>query len=128
MKHWKFIALIPFVAIAGCATPVGYSYAKDPNMVKKWDATIISIQDQNIYNSTGAAWVGSLATVESVGQKVEIVAADGSKASIIQPKSDKYTLSAGEHVYYIVDQGRVWVQPTDYPLPPDLNTPAQPSK
>lgn len=111
------VALI--CALSGCVT-VGYSYAKDPNLVKKWNATIVSIEDQNIYNSTGAAWVGPLATVESVGQKVEFVTEAGEKVSIVQPKVKEYTLTAGEHIVYIVDRGHVWVQPVDYPLPPDF--------
>ena len=77
-------------------------------------------KDQNIYNSAGAFWVGPLATVESVGQKVTFVAEDGSKATIVQPKNAHYTLTVGEHVLYVVDQGHVWVQPVDYPLPPDF--------
>lgn len=115
------IVLCLALALSGCIT-VGYSYAKNPNLVKAWKATIVSIEDQNIYNSAGAFWVGPLATVESVGQKVTFIAEDGSKATIVQPKNAHYTLTAGEQVLYIVDQGHVWVQPVDYPLPPDFTT------
>jgi len=115
------VVLCLALTLSGCIT-VGYSYAKDPNVVKAWKATIVSIEDQNIYNSAGAFWVGPLATVESVGQKVTFVAEDGSKATIVQPKNAHYTLTVGEHVLYVVDQGHVWVQPVDYPLPPDFTT------
>ncbi|HVA55822.1 MAG TPA: hypothetical protein VNI53_08545 [Gammaproteobacteria bacterium] len=121
-RLWLATCLCLSLILCGCIT-VGYSYAKNPNMVKKWNATIISIEDQNIYNSAGAFWVGPLATVESVGQKVAIVAEDGSKITIVQPKNAHYTLTAGEHVLYVVDQGHVWVQPVDYPLPLDFTTP-----
>ena len=109
------------LTLSGCIT-VGYSYAKDPNATKTWKATIVSIEDQNIYNAAGAFWVGPLATVESVGQKVTFIAEDGSKATIVQPKNAHYTLTAGEQVIYVVDQGHVWVQPVDYPLPSDFTT------
>ena len=129
MKRLLFFAgvLVLTPALTGCIT-VGYSYAKDPNMVRKWNATIISIEDQNIYNSTGAFWVGPLATVESVGQKIKFVTDGGETVIIVQPKSAHYTLTAGEHVVYIVDQGHVWVQPIDYPLPSDFITTSAASK
>ena len=128
MKRIGNYSLILISVILSACVTVGYSYAKDPTAVKKWNATIVSIEDQNIYDSTGAMWVGPLATVNSVGQKVKFVTDSGETVSIVQPKSNKYTLTAGQHVIYIVDQGHVWVQPTDYPLPADFNTQPNPTK
>ena len=111
--------LILSFAVSGCMT-VGYSYARDPNMIRKWNGTVISVDEQNIYNATGVALVGPLAPVEAKGLKVAMVLEDGEHVTIIQPQNPHYTLKAGEQIVYIVDQGRVWAQPVDYPLPTDL--------
>ena len=113
------VAGILMITLSGCIT-TGYSYAKNPNIVHKWDATITSVEKQNIYNSTGAAWVGPLAKVEAVGLKVSLVTDDGQHVTEVQPQNSNYTLTAGEHVIYIVDYGRIWAQPINYPLPPDF--------
>jgi len=128
MKKLLFIMVtgLLIIMLSGCIT-TGYSYAKNPNIVHKWDATIVSVEKQNIYNSTGAAWVGPLAKVEAVGLKVTLITDDGQHITEVQPQNQNYTFNAGQHVIYIVDYGRVWAQPVDYPLPPDFKT-APPSK
>lgn len=125
-KYLSIMALGTLVAMFSGCTTVGYSYAKDPNIVRKWDATIITVEKQNIHNSNGAFWVGALAKVEAVGLKVTLVTDDGQRVTEVQPQNKNYTLTAGEHVIYIVDYGRVWAQPVNYPLPPDFNTASPP--
>lgn len=118
----KSIALIITLFLAACMT-TGYHYAKDPHMVKKWDVTVISVKPQNIYNSVGVALVGPLASVEAKGWQVTF-RADGEQrnVTIVQPSSDQYTLQAGQRAVYIIAGGRVWVQPTNYPLPPEFSS------
>jgi hypothetical protein len=115
------------VGLSGCMT-VGYSTAKDPNMVKKWDVTITDVQPENIYNALAVSLVGPLAAVspEHKGQKVTFTDSSGATASIVQPLSNLYELHPGQKAVYIVDRGQVWVQPTDYPLPPEFTYPPVP--
>ena len=117
----RALVVAAILAVAGCAT-VGYSYAKNPNMVKKWNGTVISAKKRNIYD--GRCWslnpLPFTCPVESVGVAVKVVLSDGQKVQIVQPKSTHYAVKPNERVYYIVDQGRVWVQPMNYPLPPDF--------
>jgi hypothetical protein len=122
-KAVQALSLGILIGLGGCMT-VGYSTARDPNMVKKWDVTITDVQPQNIYNALAVSLVGPLAAVspEHKGQKVSFIDADGNKASIVQPLSNLYTLQAGQKAVYVVDRGQVWVQPTDYPLPPEFNS------
>lgn len=109
----------------------GFSTAKDPNMVKKFDVTIVKIEQQDIYNALGVSLVGPFASVEHKGQKITFIEAGNPKQhSIIQPISDRYVLQIGQKSAYIVDRGQVWIQPIDYPLPPEFNVapvPAAPS-
>lgn len=112
--------LMALAGLSGCMT-VGYSTAKDSNMVRKWDVTIIEIEPQNIYNAMGVALVGPFASVEHKGQKITFLDSTGAKASIVQPISNRYELHPAEKAVFIVDRGQVWVQPTDYPLPPEFN-------
>ncbi len=44
----------------------------------------------------------------------------GTKVSIVQPSTDRYELHPGQKAVYVVDRGHVWVQPQDFPLPPDF--------
>lgn len=125
LVNWALKVLVGGALLAlltGCMT-TGYHHAKDPNMVKKWDVTVISVEPQNIYNSVGVALVGPLASVDSKGWKVSFIA-DGEKAKteIVQPSTDRYELHPGQKAIYIVSRGSVWVQPTDYPLPPEFFT------
>jgi hypothetical protein len=110
---------------AGCMT-TGYSYAKDPKLVGKKEVTITKLEPQNIYDSMGVAWVGPFAKVESRGQRVAFVDAQGKSVELVQPHSDRYELHVGQKVMYVVDRGQVWVQPLDYPLPPEFGTQPQP--
>jgi hypothetical protein len=107
------------VLLSGCMT-VGYSTAHDPNLVKKWEVTITEVAPQNIYNALGVSLVGPFASVEHRGQRVTFIDDTGAKASIVQPLSNRYELHAGQKATYIVDRGQVWVQPIDYPLPPEF--------
>ena len=104
---------------AGCMT-VGYSYAKDPKVIGNWEVTITKLEPQNIYNAAGVFWVGPFAKVESRGQRIGILDATGKSAEIVQPLSDRYELHVGEKARYIANRGQVWVQPLDYPLPPEF--------
>lgn len=112
--------LVVLAGLSGCMT-TGYSTARDSNMVRKWDVTIIEIQPQNIYNSLGVSLVGPFASVEHKGQKITFLDSTGAKITIVQPISNRYELHPGEKAVYIVDRGQVWIQPADYPLPPEFN-------
>lgn len=125
-RNFAFLFCLAVMAgLSGCMT-IGYSTAKDPNLVKKWDVTIIEIEPQNIYNATGVFWVGPFASVEHKGQKITFMDSTGVKVTIVQPTSNRYELHPTEKAVYIVDRGQVWVQPSDYPLPPEFNA-ASPS-
>ncbi|MGC2520886.1 MAG: hypothetical protein WA373_17475 [Burkholderiales bacterium] len=125
MKVQRILAflfgIVVLAGLSGCMT-VGYSTAKDPNRVSKWNVTIVEIEPQKIYNAMGVAWVGPFANVEHIGQKITFIDSTGAKVTIVQPISNRYELKAGQPAVYIVDRGQVWVQPTDYPLPPEFNT------
>jgi hypothetical protein len=118
------------ISLDGCTT-TGYHHAKDPNLVHKWDVTVTAVSPQNIYNTLGASLVGPLASVESVGVRVSFITAEkGEKVEIVQPADNgflhlsqvrRFELKAGQSAIYIVDRGQVWVQPTDFPLPPEVN-------
>lgn len=105
--------------VSGCTT-IGYSRAVNPNLLAYYPVTVISVSKQNIYNATGAAWVGSLASVDAVGVRVDFIDAAGKQYSIVQPQNPKYQLKPGEPALEVADYGRVWVQPVDYPLPPEF--------
>ena len=120
MKGFLLVLPLLLVFLLSACVTVGYSYARDPNAHQAWHGTVIAVEDQNIYNSEGASWVGTLAKVEAVGLKVSMVMDDGEKLTIVQPKDPSYTLHVGDHIYYIADKGRVWAQPDTLPLPPDV--------
>jgi hypothetical protein len=124
MKVQRISALLlgmVLASLAGCMT-TGYSTAKDPDMVRRFDVTIVEIEPQNIYNATAVFWLGPFASVEHKGQKITFIDAIGEKQTIVQPMSSLYELKAGQPAVYVVDRGEVWVQPTDYPLPAEFNT------
>ncbi|MGA9853406.1 MAG: hypothetical protein WBR15_10825 [Gammaproteobacteria bacterium] len=104
------------LTLTGCMT-TGFTYVKDPSVQKAWPATVVSVENQKIYNSTGVALVGPLASVEAVGWKVAIVTSDGQHSTFVQPKDPRYTLSAGEAVYLVEDAGRIYAQPQSLALP-----------
>ena len=117
---WSLIfAVASVTSLNGCAT-TGYSYVKDRSLVKKWDGTVIAVEPQNIYNRAEAMWVGPLASVEAKGWKVTFVFDNGQKVTIVQPSSTEYELRSGQRAVYIADKGKLWVQPADFPLPPDF--------
>ena len=123
----KSLAVLLSLSIAsGCAT-TSFSYAKDGSVVKKFAGTVISVNDRNIYGSL--CWslnpLPFTCPVESVGLAVKLVLSTGETFEIVQPKSTRYTLKANDRVYYIVDRGRVWAQPIDYPLPAELAAASQ---
>ena len=122
-----FLRLLPLLLVSGCMT-VGYHYAKDPNMVRKWDVTVVSVESQNIYNSTGVFWVGPFASVEAKGWRVTFLDETSHKVTIVQPSSNRYELRPGQRAVYVVDRGQVWVQPTDFPLPSDFGEAARSSQ
>jgi hypothetical protein len=126
MRKWMSLCFLS--ALAGCMT-VGYSTARDPNMVHKWDVTIVEVEPQNIYNALAVSIVGPLAAIspQNKGQRVKFLDTEtGKQAEIVQPLSNRYELKAGQRAVYIADRGQVWIQPVDYPLPPEFTTP--PSK
>ena len=117
----KSLLAVAVLLIAGCAT-TGYNYARDPSMVKKFEGTVVSVNDRNIYN--GTCWslnpLPFTCPVESVGLAVKMVLSTGETLEIVQPKSAHYTLKPNDRIFYVVDQGRVWAQPIGYPLPPEF--------
>ena len=117
MKITTIGILITTLALLGGCMTTGYSYAKDSSYHYAWPGTVTSIESQNIYNSTGVAWVGPLAKVEAKGLKVSVVLKNGGHQTIVQPTDPSYTLHAGEQIMFIEDVGRVWVQPATLPLP-----------
>jgi len=119
MKPILAAVLLTAYLLSGCMT-VGYHYAKDPNMAKKWDVTVVSVEPQSIYNSAGVFWVGPFASVEAKGWKVTFLDETGQKITIVQPSSNRYQLKPGQKAVYIAFRGQVWVQPTDFPLPADF--------
>lgn len=113
----KFVSIfVSIFALAGCMT-TGYTYVKDPTIHRAFPATIVSIEDQNIYNATGVAWVGPLAKVESVGWRLQVVLQTGQKLEFVQPRSADYALTAGEAVNVIENRGQIYAQPATLPLP-----------
>jgi hypothetical protein len=124
-KAAKAMSLALLAGLGGCMT-VGYSTARDPNMVHKWDVTIIEVEPQNIYNALAVSLVGPLAAIspQNKGQRVKFLDIEtGKQAEIVQPLSNRYELKAGQRAIYIADRGQVWIQPVDYPLPPEFTNP-----
>ena len=118
------------ISLDGCMT-TGYNHQKDPNLVRKWNATVTSVASQNIYNSLGVSLVGPLASVDAVGLRVSFITDKGEKVEIVQPADNgflhlsqvrRFELKAGQSAVFLVDRGQVWVQPTDYPLPPEFTS------
>jgi len=123
------LVIFSTLLFAGCTT-TGYHTARDKNLVQKWEVTVIAVSAQNIYNSLGASLVGPLASVESVGLRVKFTDAAGNTAEIVQPANNaflhfpevkSFDLQPNQKAYYIADRGQVWVQPLNFPLPPELN-------
>ena len=123
VRAWQRVAWfaigVAFLGLVACMT-VGYSTATDSTMVRKWDVTVIELAPEQIYNALGASLIGPFAPVEHEGLRVTFIDASGAKASIVQPATKLYELHAGQKAVYIVDRGQVWVQPADYPLPPEF--------
>ncbi len=114
--------MVIMASFGGCVSE-GYSYAKDPNIVRKWDVIITDIEPREILNTTAVFWVGPFENDEKRGLKISFKeAGDGIKMTIVQPSSRHYKLQVGQRAVYIADKGQVWIQPTDYPLPSDFAT------
>lgn len=125
----SYLIVFASLLFSGCTT-TGYHSATDKTLVQKWEVTVNAVSAQNIYNTLGASLVGPLASVESVGLRVKFTDATGKSAEIVQPANNSFLhfpevksfdLQPGQKAYYIADRGQVWVQPMDYPLPPELN-------
>src|ERR1039457_170978 len=101
------------ISLTGCMS-VGNTMPANINQIQKWDVTIIKIQPVNVYNPT---WVFG----HHIGQKITYRFSTGDQQTIVQPKSNSFELKTAQKAVLIVDQGQMWVQPTDYPLPPEFN-------
>ncbi len=114
--------MVVLASFSGCVA-VGYSYAKDSDIVGKWDVIITEIEPQDILNVRAVFWIGPFESDEKKGLKISFKESDnGKKITIVQPSSRRYKLQVGQHAVYIADRGQVWIQPTDYPLPSDFTT------
>ena len=116
-------------SLAGCSVPVGYSFVKNANQVANSEVTIIEVNQKKIYDATAAALVGTLAGAQASGTKIKFVDGSGKIQEVLQPATDRYELRAGQKANLVAVRGQVWVQPLDYPLPPEfgLSTSYRPS-
>jgi len=95
--------------------------ARDPQAVAKWEVTIEKIEPQDLCNPNG------ITLVPTRGERVTVISPTGSRREIAQAVPDQYHLHVGQQVFLVADRGRLWVQPLDYPLPPELRSlPASP--
>ena len=118
---FSYLTMTVALAIFGGCVSEGYSFARDSKLVGKWDVIITEIEFREIINTTDVFWVGPFESDERRGLKITFREIDdGKKTTIIQPSSRHYHLQVGQRAVYIADQGQVWIQPTDYPLPTDF--------
>jgi hypothetical protein len=103
------------ISLTGCMT-VGNTMPANINQIQKWDVTIIKIQPVTVYNTP--IWIFG----HHIGQKITYIFSTGEQQTIVQPKSNSFELKAAQKAVLIVNQGQMWVQPTDYPLPPEFNS------
>jgi hypothetical protein len=90
-------------------------------LVGKWEETIEKIEPQSVCNPGGIRYAPTR------GQRVTVTSATGSRTEIVQAVPDQYQLHVGQQVFLLADHGRLWVQPVEYSLPPQLRTlPASP--
>jgi hypothetical protein len=106
--------------LAGCMVPVSYSYAKNPNVISAWHGTVLSVHKSGIYNPTAAEWVGTLGGPAAKAVRVKVILDNGLHENILQAPNPSYTLHKNEPILYVLDAGRVWVQPANYPLAPNI--------
>jgi hypothetical protein len=85
-------------------------------VIAKWEMTIQKIAPQYVCNPAG------ITLAPSRGERVSVTDSTGSRREIVQAVPDQYQPHAGEHVLLVADHGRLWVQPVDFPLPPELRT------
>ncbi len=115
------IMMVVLASLDGCVSE-GYSYAKDPNIVRKWDVIITEVEPREILNTSAVFWIGPFENDEKKGLRITFKEIDdGNKMTIIQPSSRYFKLQAGQRAVYIADKGQVWIQPTDYPLPSEFS-------
>jgi hypothetical protein len=108
------------LALSSCTTVCIETSARDPQAVAKWEMTIEKIEPQDVCNPKG------ITLTPSRGQRVSVINATG-RLEIVQPVPEQYHLHVGQQVLLVADHGRLWVQPIDYPLPPELRSlPASP--
>lgn len=100
--------------------PVGYSYVKDANAMANNLVTVVKVEPTKIYDATAVSLVGPLAGTKATGIKFTIADASGKTYTVLQPATDKYQLKVGDRARYIVVRGQIWIQPVDYPLPPEF--------
>ena len=111
---------LSILTLAGCTTTCMETSAPS-QLVGKWEKTIEKIEPQDVCSPSGINYAPSR------GQRVRVTSSTGSHTEIVQPMPDHYQLTVGERVLLVADHGRLWVQPIDYPLPPELRTlPASP--
>jgi hypothetical protein len=90
-------------------------------LVAKWEERIEKIEPQYICSPSGMTYAPSR------GERVTLTNSTGNRTEIVQAVPDQYQLQVGQRALLVADHGRLWVQPVDYPLPPELRTlPASP--
>jgi hypothetical protein len=113
-------AILMVASTSGCMMPVGYTYVKDANAMANNLVTVIKVEPTKIYDATAVSLVGPLAGANATGVKYTIADSSGKTHQVLQPATDKYQLRVGDKASYIVVRGQVWIQPVDYPLPPEF--------
>lgn len=119
-KIVSVFSILMLVTASGCMMPVGYSYVKDTNTLANVIVDVVKVEQKKIYDTTEVFLVGPLAGSKATGVKYSVTDMTGKVTQVLQPKTDKYTLKVGEKARLIAVRGQVWVQPLDYPLPPEF--------
>jgi hypothetical protein len=105
---------------SGCMTPIGYSYEDDANVLYSGLVTVIKVERVKIYDATALTLVGPLAGAKATGIKYTFIDVLGETHAVLQPSNEKYLLRVLDKARFIVVRGQVWVQPIEYPLPPEF--------
>lgn len=104
--------------LAGCTTVTCIeTSARDPQQVAKWDVTIAKIEPENVCGHA------AISLPPSRGQRITVTSSTGSQVEVVQPLPEHYQLHVGQRAVLIADHRQLWVQPADYPLPPELQVP-----
>ena len=105
---------------SGCMAHIGYSYEDDANVLYSGLVTVIKVERVKIYDATALTLVGPLAGAKATGIKYTFIDVLGETHAVLQPSNEKYLLRVLDKARFIVVRGQVWVQPIEYPLPPEF--------